>query len=67
MFHKDDQVSDAMTRSCERLHIELSRAKNVKSALEIIQNPIYGGHNLVIVDGRCKSIDTELFVKLVLR
>jgi high affinity cAMP-specific and IBMX-insensitive 3',5'-cyclic phosphodiesterase 8 len=64
VFHKDDQVSDAMTRSCERLNIESSRARNAESALEQFQSP-NGGHHLVIVDGRCKNIDIESFGRLV--
>lgn len=59
VFHKDDQVSDAMTRSCERLNIESSRAKSVDTALDLFQSPTHGGHHLVIVDGRCKNIDFE--------
>lgn len=59
VFHKDDQVSDAITRSCERLNIESCRAKNVDLALDLFQHPIHGGHHLVIVDGRCRNIDVE--------
>jgi hypothetical protein len=64
VFHKDDQVSEAMTRSCERLNIESSRARNIESALEIFQST-NGGHHLVIVDGRCKNIDVESFGRFV--
>lgn len=59
VFHKDDQVSEAMTRSCERLNIESSRAKSVDTALDLFQSSTQGGHHLVIVDGRCKNIDFE--------
>ena len=58
-------MSDAMTRSCERLNIEASRSKSIESALEVFQNPINGGHHLVIVDGRCKNIDVESFGRFV--
>ena len=64
IFHKDDQVSDALTRSCERLNIESSRARNVESALEVFQST-NGGHHLVLVDGRCKNIDVESFGRFV--
>lgn len=59
MFHKEDQVSDAMTRSCERLNMEAFRAKCNEVALDMFTHPINGGHHLVIVDGRCKNIDVE--------
>lgn len=65
VFHKDDTVSDAMTRSCERLNIEASRAKTTELALETFQSPTNGGHHLVIVDGRCKNIDFESFGRWV--
>jgi hypothetical protein len=61
LFQKDDQVSDSVAKACERLNIEVVRAKNTESALELFQNPINGGHHLVIVDGRCKNIDVETF------
>lgn len=64
IFYKDDQVSEALTRSCERLNIESSRARNVESALEVFQSP-NGGHHLVLVDGRCKNIDIESFGRFV--
>lgn len=59
VFHKDDQASDALIRSCERLNIESSRAKSVDQALDLFLHPISGGHHLVIVDGRCKTVDVE--------
>ncbi|XP_070497571.1 high affinity cAMP-specific and IBMX-insensitive 3',5'-cyclic phosphodiesterase 8 isoform X5 [Chironomus tepperi] len=61
VFHKDDQVSDAVLRSCERLNLEITRAKSTDSALELFQSPLNGGHHLVIVDGRCKNTDVESF------
>lgn len=65
VFHKDDPISEAMARSCERLSIEASRAKTTEVALEIFQSPANGGHHLVIVDGRCKNIDFESFGRWV--
>lgn len=65
VFHKDDPISDAMARSCERLNIEASRAKTTEVALETFQSPVSGGHHLVIVDGRCKNIDFESFGRWV--
>lgn len=61
LFQKDDQVIDSLVKACERLNIEVVRAKNAELALELFQNPISGGHHLVIVDGRCKNIDVETF------
>ena len=61
VFNKDDAVLDAILRSCERLNFEAFRAKSIESALDIFQNPITGGHHLVIVDDRCKNIDSESF------
>lgn len=65
VFYKDDQVSDAVLRSCERLNIEITRAKGTDSALELFQSPLNGGHHLVIVDGRCKNTDVESFGRFV--
>lgn len=59
VFNKDDQVSEAMTRACERLSYEVARAKTIEVALDVFQHPINGGFHLVIVDGRCKFIDVE--------
>ncbi|CAO1311194.1 unnamed protein product [Diamesa hyperborea] len=61
VFDKDDAVSDAILHSCERLNFEAFRAKSIESAVDIFQNPITGGHHLVIVDDRCKNIDSESF------
>lgn len=65
VFQKDDPTSEALLRSCERLNIESTRAKNTETALELFQHPTTGGHHLVIVDGRCKNIDFEAFGRLV--
>ena len=65
VFHKDDQVSEAVLKSCERLNIEITRAKSTDSALELFQSPLNGGHHLVIVDGRCKNTDVESFGRFV--
>lgn len=59
VFSKDDQASDAMIKACERLNIDVCRAKSVDTALDTFQHPVNGGHHLVIVDGRCKNIDVE--------
>ncbi|KAG5677390.1 hypothetical protein PVAND_007153 [Polypedilum vanderplanki] len=61
VFGKDDQVSDALQKSCERLNIEITRSKSIDLALELFQSPVNGGHHLVIVDGRCKNVDIESF------
>jgi hypothetical protein len=65
VFSKDDQASEAMTRACERLNIEVIRSKAVETALETFQHPINGGFHLVIVDGRCKNIDVESLGRFV--
>jgi hypothetical protein len=59
VFGKDDHVSDAFQKSCERLSIETTRSKSTDLALELFQSPVNGGHHLVIVDGRCKNVDVE--------
>lgn len=59
VFNKDDQVYEALSRACERLNIETTRVKTVDSTHEILHNASQAGHQLVIVDGRCKNIDAE--------
>lgn len=49
---KNDMVSEAFIGACNRLQMEVRTALCLESAVDAMQHPLTGGHNIIIVDGR---------------
>lgn len=61
VFHKNDNVYDALISACNRLQFDITITKCMETANDAFQHTITGGHHIVIVDGRYpKNLDPEI-------
>lgn len=64
VFPRQDNVAEAYIQSSNRLQYDVSLKTSMSAAIEAFQNSSFGGHHMIIVDGRyTKMIDPEVFAR----